>query len=364
MGTRTWNGREGARIIWAIAAKDVVDAVHNKTLQGIAIGVLLLILSGRALPFLAGQNSTYAVVVYDEGQSRLVAALLKRDELRLSKARSLQEMKDVVSTASVVVLGLHLPAGLDQAIEAGQPPPIEATVVQWASQEDVTEIERAVEGALGEIAGRPVEIAVARQRIYPAPNGGGFTSLAAGLIVMVVVVVGMAFVPYLFAEEKETETLQALLVSPASIGQVVAGKALAGAVYCLAGGGAAMALNSLYVVHWGAALLSLLCGTALAVALGLLLGVLFGLPQQMSAVGALLMGVLVVATYLADMASLPASLLAVLRWVPTVAMAHALRLSFAESAPAGWLAADLGAVLGAALLVYLLVAWRIRQIDR
>ncbi|MFL7807013.1 MAG: ABC transporter permease [Anaerolineae bacterium] len=364
MSTPTWHGREGARIIWAIAAKDVVDAVRNKTLQGIAIGVLLLVLSGRALPLLAGRSSSHAVIVYDEGQSRLVAALQKRDELHLSKTRSLQEMKEAVSGASVAVLGLHLPAGLDQALEAGQPSLLEATAVHWADQEDVAEIERAVERALGEITGRPVEVSVAEERLYPDPDGGGFTSLAAGLIGMVVVVVGIAFVPHLFAEEKETQTLQVLLVSPASTGQVVAGKALAGAAYCLAGGGAAMALNSLYVVHWEAALLSLLCGTALAVALGLLLGVLFGLPQQMSAAGALLMGALVVATFLADMVRLPAFLLAVLRWVPTVAMAHALRLSFAESAPAGWLAADLGAVLGAALLVYLLVAWRIRQIDR
>jgi ABC-2 type transport system permease protein len=364
LSTRTWHRREGARIIRAIAAKDVVDAVRNKTLQGIAIGVLLLVLSGRALPLLASRSSSHAVIVYDEGQSRLVAALQKRDELRVSKARSLQEMKDAVSGASVAVLGLHLPAGLDQALEEGKPPLLQATAVHWAGQKDVAEIERAVERALGEVAGQPVEISVAGQPLYPDPESSQFTGLVAGLIVMVVAVIGMAFVPYLVVEEKETRTLQALLVSPASIGQVVAGKALAGAVYCLAGGGAAIALNSLYVVHWEAVLLSILCGTALAVALGLLLGVLFGLPQQASAAGALLMGVLVVATFVADMADLPAALLAVLRWVPTVAMAHALRLSFAERAPAGWLAADLGAVLAAAAVVYALVAWRIARMDR
>jgi ABC-2 type transport system permease protein len=221
-----------------------------------------------------------------------------------------------------------------------------------------------VERALGEAAGRPVEVAVARQRLYPDPAASQFTGMVAGLIVMVVVVIGMAFVPYLLVEEKETQTLQALLISPASIGQVITGKALAGAAYCLAGGSMVIALNYLYIVHWEAALLSVLCCTALAVALGLLLGVLFGLPQQASTVGALLMGVLVVATFLVDMANLPAALLAVLRWVPTVATTHALRLSFAERVPVAQLAADLGAVMGAALVVYLLVAWRIRKMDR
>ena len=79
----------------------------------------------------------------------------------------------------------------------------------------MAEIERAVERALGEITGRPVEVSVAEERLYPDPDGGGFTSLAAGLIGMVVVVVGMAFVPHLFAEEKETQTLQVLPPAPA-----------------------------------------------------------------------------------------------------------------------------------------------------
>ena len=364
MSTRTWNGREGARIVLAIAAKDVVDAVRNKTLQGITAGVLLLVLTGRALPLLAGRSSIPSVVVYDEGQSRRIAALQERDDVRVSKARSLQEMKHAVTAASVPVLGLHVPAGLDQVLEAGQAASIEAYAVHWAGPEDVAQMERAVERALGEAGGRQVEIAVEEQRLYPDPETGGFTSMVATLAVTGVVVIGMAFVPYLFVEEKETRTLEALLISPAGIGQVVAGKALAGAAYCLAGGAVVVALNYAYIVHWGTVLLAVCCGTAFAVAVGLLLGVTFDLPQQLSSFGALLMGALMVATFVSDMATLPAGVAAILRWVPTVAMAHALRLSFAARVPGALLAADLGAVVGAALVVYLLVAWRVGRMDR
>jgi ABC-type Na+ efflux pump permease subunit len=273
-------------------------------------------------------------------------------------------MTEAVASASVAVLGLHVPAGLDQAVEAGQAASIKAYAVHWAGQEDVVKIERAAERALEEVAERRVEVAVASERIYPQPEPGGFTSLVAGMIVMAVMVTGMAFVPYLLVEEKETRTLEALLVSPASIGQVVVGKALAGAAYCLAGSGMVMALNALYVVHWGTALLAVACGTALAVGLGLLLGVLFDLPQQLSSFGALLMGALLVATFLSDMATLPASVAAVLRWVPTVAMAHALRLAFAETVPAATMAVDLGAVVGVAAVAYALVGWRIGRMDR
>ena len=48
-----------------------------------------------------------------------------------------------------------------------------------------------------------------------------------------ILMMGIFLVPSLLFEEKETKTMQALLVSPASIGQVVVGKALAGAFYIL-----------------------------------------------------------------------------------------------------------------------------------
>lgn len=356
--------RQQVKITWAIAVKDVVDAIRNKTLQGIAIGLLLVVLTGRALPLLAGRSGTPSVVVYAEEPSRLIAALQAGDDVHVAKVRSLQEMEDAVRSASVPVLGLHLPAGLDQALEAGQAPPLQATVVHWAAPEDVAEMERAVERALGEAAGRPVEIAVSGQRLYPDPDGGGFTGTIATMIVIAVMVIGMAFVPYLMIEEKETRTLETLLVSPAGIGQVVAGKALAGAAYCLAGGAVVIALNVPYVVHWGVVLLAVFCGMAFAVAVGLLLGVLFDLPQQMGSIGALLAGALMVATFLSSMAALPTGVSAVLRWVPTVALAHALRLSFAARVPAGLLAGDLGAVLAVALAVYALAAWRVGRMDR
>ena len=49
----------------------------------------------------------------------------------------------------------------------------------------------------------------------------------------------------------KNKTLEALLVSPASAGQVVLGKALAGSFYVLLGGGLFFGLNWAAVTNWG-----------------------------------------------------------------------------------------------------------------
>lgn len=69
---------------------------------------------------------------------------------------------------------------------------------------------------------------------------------------------------------KGTYTLDALLVSPARLWQVVAGKALAGLFYCLAAAVVVFAFNTRIVVHWEIAALAAVLGAAFAVAVGLL----------------------------------------------------------------------------------------------
>jgi len=61
----------------------------------------------------------------------------------------------------------------------------------------------------------------------------------------------------------------------------VAGKALAGLFLCLAAAGVALACQWPVVVHWGLAVLVVIFASLLAVAVGLLLGMLFETAQEM-----------------------------------------------------------------------------------
>jgi ABC-2 type transport system permease protein len=93
---------------------------------------------------------------------------------------------------------------------------------------------------------------------------------------------GVVLVPHLMLEEKQNRTLEALSVSPASPGHIIAGKALAGIFYCSLGGMVALLINRILVVHWWLAILTVLAGSLFTVSLGLWLGIKIDSRSQLS----------------------------------------------------------------------------------
>jgi len=148
--------------------------------------------------------------------------------VKVQAVGSAAEMEAGLAGYSGALLGLSLPASLEQQLAAGQPIKLEGLLAHWVSAEDAEELRAVFERKLGEIAGRPVQIALAEQRVYPTAESGGQTGLSAWSLIAVMLVMGGTLTPLLLLEERQMHTLEALLLSPATAGQVVAGKALAG----------------------------------------------------------------------------------------------------------------------------------------
>jgi ABC-2 type transport system permease protein len=363
MNDSTWRSR--IRVIWAIAAKDIVDAIQNKTILGVMIGILMIMLTGRVLPLLSGLSDVKTLVVYDEGKSQLILGLRKQEDIRLGRMSSQAEMEQSISTAADVRLGLVLPADFDQAIAEGRSLELTGYAVHWVKDDQVLEQRTFFERALAELTGQTIHITVDEQRVYPPPDGDGFTSMATGVIVLVTITAGIFLVPYLIADEKQAKTMDALLVSPASIQQIVMGKAIAGSAYCLVTATIAVAFNYNIVVHWGAAILTVACGTAFAVGVGLLLGSLFDMPQHVNATAGVVLAVLILPIYVVGQtARLPSIIRAILPRVPSAALNSALKISLARTVPVGDLWTDLGAVLGVSAVIYAVTAWRVWRMEQ
>lgn len=354
----------GWRIIWAIFSKDVVDAIRNKTIQGVMLGILMMMLTGRVLPLMTGLSEDKTLVVYDQGKSRTILQLRKQDHVRLGRAGSRAEMEELIGTAADVRLALVLPADFDQAVAEGRVPQLDAYAVHWAKPAEVQELRTFFERALSEAAGQPVALRVDPQRVYPAADGQGFSTLATGVIVLVTLTVGIFIVPYLIGDERETQTMNALLVSPATTYQIVAAKGLAGSVYCLATAAIAVAFNANLFVHWAVVVGTVACGTLFAVGVGLLLGSLFELPQHMNAVAGVLLAVLLVPIYLAGRLALPPVWETLLAYVPSASLNAALVMSLARTVPVGALWTRLGSVLALSAAIYAATIWQIRRADR
>jgi len=362
------NGKlaENLRIIWAIAAKDILDAIKNKTTMSVILGVAIMMLSSQAIPLLLKLDRTPWVVVYDEGESHLMEELGKSKGLRLLSVASQQELANTLGESRETLLGLVIPMNLDRVLEAGDHVELNGYFAHWVSESDATEKRVFFEQQLTQLAEQPVRINTNGNIIYPQPNSdGGPFMVSMSLVIAIVTICGIV-VPYSMIEEKETHTMDVLLVSPASISQVVIGKALAGLVYGLAAGGTVLVFNQAMVVHWGVAILATICGTLFAVAVGLLMGSMFDNPGSMNLWFGVVVTVLMMPVLLNVMKvpSWPKIVTTIMSWIPTVALARVFGVSFSGSAPLRLVLPDLGIVVGSAVLVLALVVWKIRRADR
>jgi hypothetical protein len=52
------SARECLRIIWAIATKDITDAIKDKAVLTVVLGMAMLMLSAQAFPFLLKLSAT------------------------------------------------------------------------------------------------------------------------------------------------------------------------------------------------------------------------------------------------------------------------------------------------------------------
>jgi ABC-2 type transport system permease protein len=352
------------RIVWAIAAKDIVDGFKNRTTLSLMLATAITMLSAQALPLLLNLSGIRTVIVYDAGDSRVPSALRESSGVRLMEARSNQEMLDLLVDVSGKVLAVVVPADFEQVLGSGEEPELEGYVA-WADRGSAAQLASDLEDQLQDTLGAKVRVRVEGNVVHAPREGTAQLGMVATGMVLVLAVIGSLLVPHLLLEERQTHTLEVLLISPASTSEVIAGKAWAGLVYSLAGMGVVLAFNRLLVAHWGIAVLATVCGSVLFIAIGLGLGSLFETPQQMGLWVAVPFFVLVLpAMALVVPWDLPEPVATLLPWIPSVALGRAYLLSFSGLGTLTQSLSELAIVLVWAVPFYALVVWLVRRSDR
>jgi ABC-2 type transport system permease protein len=354
------------RIVSAIATKDIVDALRNKTTLFNIVTVVFIMLVYQWIP--AVMYRDVDLVIYNPGNSRLVATLENSTHYVPHLVTSVSELKREMGENERGDLGLVIPADFDQRLAsaasgAGGEPALGAYVM-WSSRLSADDLRADWEGQLSELVGQPVRVHT-EGTVYPHPDSMGPIRLVAATLVLIVILMATLTVPHLMFEEKRTRTLDALLVSPASVGQIVLGKALAGLFYCLTAAAVVFLFNWTFVIHWGLVLLAVLCGMLLAVGFGLLLGTLLERREQMM-IWAMIPGQFLLGPVFLSIVDviLPETLRNVMYWIPTVALAKAFRYALSDGATWDQIAFYLSIVAISATLVLGLVAWKVRRSDR
>jgi ABC-2 type transport system permease protein len=354
--------RQTARIIWAIVAKDILEALKNKNTAAIILISLLMLLFYYYMPILETRDEPPRMRVFDAGESFLVPLLENSDAVNVRTYASEEKMIDALRNSDIPELGLVVPPDFDRALERSGEAQLQGYILDWVDNADAQELQRTFEDEIAVLIGQPVPILMEGNRVSLEPKSHGIGTTAAIAAVFVIVMIGLTMIPHLMLEEKKTRTMDVLLVSPASAGNLVAGKAIVGLFYCLLGASIALVVFHFVVIHWWLAVLAVVFGALLVISLGLWLGTIIESRAQLTLWTWVFILPLLLPVFLSLMEELlPDTLIPVLQLLPTVVLLNLLRTSYAAAIPLGntllmlaWLAAWAGAGL-------LLVTWLVRR---
>jgi ABC-2 type transport system permease protein len=363
----TRNGlRESLRVIWAITAKDILDAIKDPKILVVLFSALAVVVLYKTEPSWLDADLPPRLALHDAGNSSLVAQLEQSTEFDLLLMPSQAEMERYLGDQTKVVQGLVLPPGFDQTVESSEQLELDGYVDHWVSDAAADESRSFFEEQLTELTGKPVKIRLESNTVYTHPYGGQ-TIMVAFVLVFVLTIFGLTLTPNLMIDEKEARTMEALLVSPASAGQVVIAKALAGLFYSLVAAAVVLAVFAATIAHWDVAILAVIGGSLLGVALGLLLGTVISVRQQLVLWSSVLMVPLLIpvmiSVILPDIQA-SSQVRTFVDLIPTVALAKVIRLAVAAEAPWAEVGSALALVTGCAILLLVVVAWLVRRSDR
>ena len=168
--------------------------------------------------------------------------------------------------------GLVLPEGFDVALRAGERPPLDLFVAGDSLASERLIVAIGTLELVRQIAGEPAPVEV---EVVDLGEGGlDLTTRLLPLIVIYAVAVAGGFVPGAsLVEEKEKGTIRALLVTPASMAEVLAAKGVLGVLLALLTGVGVLAVNAAFGAHPVALVVGVVVGAVMAAELGLLVGI-------------------------------------------------------------------------------------------
>jgi ABC-2 type transport system permease protein len=345
---------EDLRIIWAIASKDMLDAVKSKTTLSILLSALFVVVIYQVLPKWERGSDLPTVLVYDAGASDLLATLKRSPNLDVYTGYSSQDqLERKLVAGDIPELALTIPPTFDQFLESGEPLLLQGYVQHWVSDSDAALLKAEAEGEITRLAGRPVTIDLEGNLVYPSPDSGGRSFLTSLAILVSVTMIGAGLAPHLMVEEKQTRTLDALMVSPARSSDLVIANTVV------------LVVNANLVLHWGLAVAAVLLSSLFAVSLGLLLGSVVGAKPVLPIWLMMAFILCLLPLFLAPMKDLlPAAANTILAWVPTVTLARVLRASFSRDLASMAFSLELLVVAACTAAILAGVAWTVRRSDR
>lgn len=255
--------------VWQVLRKDLRLGPRSPILLwAVVVPVVITVLVRGVFGDLFAGEPRLGIV--DEGASELTAAALEREGLDVRVVDDAESLRAQVADGTFDA-GLVLPAGFDDAVRAGGRPPLQA----WLSGESLPADRAVLTATLLDLARGLTDV---RAPVVVDVVELGETTLPLDLrllplIVMYAVAIPGGMVPASsLVEEKERGTLQAVLATPTSMGEVLVAKGLLGMILGVVAGAVTLVLNDAFGASPIAIMLAVGVGALMMALVGLMLG--------------------------------------------------------------------------------------------
>ncbi|MFC1963604.1 ABC transporter permease [Chloroflexota bacterium] len=244
------------------------DLMHGSRSFLIIFVIILPLLMWLIVTLIFGGTSLSRLGIVDEGNSQLPAMVLKLDSIELKEYAVASDLTRAVENGNLDA-GIVLPAGFDDMATAGNSNLI---VYMWGESLAKNRIilQSTISNMVRELAGQDTPVQIQSVAIGEGESIPWSQRLTPFIVVMPIVMGGIYLTATAVVQEKERKTLNALVVTPASLTEVYLAKALLGFVFSLVMGIAILLLNNALGNEPWLLLLFMALGTVMAVELGLI----------------------------------------------------------------------------------------------
>ncbi len=350
-------------IVSAITRKDVIDAIRHRYLLTALVTPLFVALLFRVLLPGVNDNKFLTIVVHDAGGSGLVTELRKTPQISVVLADSADATGREVERIKAIG-GLVVPAGFDADLAANKQPELTVYVNNQKTIFEQAAFRRLLDQLVRSFAKQPEPARLVWVDVDKAANDsalGGTTLNQMLLPLLLILTFGMtgAFVvPLLIVEEKEKRTLDFLLSSPASLNEIIAGKALTGVVYTILIAGILLGINRHSIQNWPLTSLTILVGLLFVVGVGLVIGSVLRNTMQVNTWAGLVLILLLAPSM--PVIGLSGWFDKAMRIIPTYYLSEALKLSIAGTISSKlWV--YLAVLLVCTFIVFFAAAWALHR---
>ena len=352
------------RVMSAIAGKDIADAIRNRYILFCLVLPLGLSLLFRVIMPSDEDLASLTVAILDPDGSRLVTQLREAEHVELIEVTSEEALIDALDEDAAG--GLSVPSGFDAALEAGGQPELAAYINTRGGGFETQAFREFVERQIWSLIDQPEPASVrwsdvAELRGEPVREFDLDTHLLVMLLLMALAMTGAFAVPMLLVEEKEKNTLEVLLVSPARPADVVMGKALTGALYSVVIAGLLVVLNR---GGWSGNVpvtaLAITLGLLFTIGAGLLLGSLVRTTMQVNTWASIVMLLLILPGMIPGPEA-SRSLAIVLRLIPSYYLAESLKLALGGHTSGAAVWGNLGVLAAGTVAVFAVAVWTLRR---